>query len=458
MAIPDSSLYPLIVFIILIVIFELINGFHDTANAVATVIYTQTLKPVQAVVWSGIWNFLGIYIGGIAVASSIMSLLPLSQLALQPEQITMSIILAILLSAIIWNFITWFFSLPCSSSHTLIGAMLGAGSAYWYLYGGAGINFRKAYDIGLSLLLSPTFGFTLVIIILFIFQVVVKKKKLLNHAPINKNEKPPFYIRMTLVSTCTLVSFLHGSNDGQKGIGLIMTLLILVAPMQFTVNETLSKSTIEQTLNDIQSNLMSSQNNSIYTGELELKAKSIEALKYSFLNENKTLTEKISLRKRFQLLKKDLTVIVNDHQIITQRVTRRALKNEIRVVDAYTNYAPKWALLLVALSLGTGTMIGWKRIVITIGEKIGKTHLTYAQGAASELVAATTIGLSTGFGLPVSTTHVLSSAVAGSMVAKQGVKNLQKKTVINIALAWVLTLPVTMGMAVILFLIFNYII
>jgi PiT family inorganic phosphate transporter len=112
---------------------------------------------------------------------------------------------------------------------------------------------------------------------------------------------------------------------------------------------------------------------------------------------------------------------------------------------------------MISISLGLGTMVGWRRIVVTIGEKIGKSHLTYAQGASAELVAASTIGVSTWLGLPVSTTHVLSSGIAGTMVAGKGKGNLQMKTVKNIAIAWLVTLPVTILMSGLLFLLLRLI-
>jgi PiT family inorganic phosphate transporter len=122
-----------------------------------------------------------------------------------------------------------------------------------------------------------------------------------------------------------------------------------------------------------------------------------------------------------------------------------------------TDFAPNWVMWMVALSLGLGTMIGWKRIVVTIGEKIGKDHLTYAQGATAELIASLTIGLATAYKWPVSTTHVLSSGIAGTMVAQRGIKNLQGDTVKNIVLAWILTLPVTVVLSAGLFLLFRWI-
>ena len=142
----------------------------------------------------------------------------------------------------------------------------------------------------------------------------------------------------------------------------------------------------------------------------------------------------------------DFRLSINDKKILNEHV------NEMNTL---TDYAPKWVILMIAISLGLGTMVGWKRIVKTIGEKIGKQHLTYAQGASSELVASATIGMTSILGLPVSTTQVLSSGIAGSMVASKGIKNLQGKTIKNIFIAWALTLPVTIVLAGGLFLLFR---
>jgi phosphate/sulfate permease len=135
------------------------------------------------------------------------------------------------------------------------------------------------------------------------------------------------------------------------------------------------------------------------------------------------------------------------------RPAASAMKQARGELRRLTDYAPSWVLSCVALALGIGTMVGWRRIVVTVGEKIGKDHLTYAQGAAAELVAMSTIGISAGLGLPVSTTHVLSSGVAGTMVA-QG-SGLQRQTITRIASAWLLTLPVTMVLAGAMFLAFR---
>lgn len=338
-------------------IFEFVNGFHDTANAVATVIYTNSLKPTTAVVWSGFMNFLGLITGGVGVTMSIVGLIP-KELVLDTNVYhTVSMVASLLLTAIIWNLGTWYFGIPASSSHTLIGSIIGVGVGYSILSHGNYVNWGKSLDIGKALFFSPIFGFSLTILLMWFLRKIIKRKDVFSEP--DPNTPPPFYIRAILFLTCTLVSFFHGRNDGQKGIGLVMIILIAFLPTQYTL-------------------------------------------------------------------------------------------------DNVTN-PPTWVMWMVALSLGLGTMIGWKRIVVTIGEKIGKSHLTYAQGATAELVAAITIGLSTVYKLPVSTTHILSSGIAGSMVAAKGVNNLKTKTIKVIASAWILTLPVTVLLSATLFLFFRFI-
>ena len=340
---PLPLLLTLVTVVFLILAFEFINGFHDTANAVATVIYTKSLKPNVAVVWSGIWNFLGALLSTGAVAYSIIALIPQSILANPGSSISIAMLFAIPLAAITWNFGTWYIGLPASSSHTLIGSMIGVALVHSFIEGhlGQGINWGKVQGIGLSLLISPLIGFTIAALLLLAMKVVIKNPKL--YQPADAHTPPPLPIRLLLIFTCTGVSYAHGSNDGQKGMGLMMIALIAILP---------------------------------------------------------------------EIYGSDTT-----HPII-----------------------PLWVKAMVAVTLGLGTMIGWKRIVVTIGEKIGKTHMSYAQGASAELVAFATIMAADTLGLPVSTTHVLSSGVAGTMAANKS--GLQKKTVRDILLAWLLTLPV----------------
>jgi len=208
-----SHLVFLVLAIIGVCCFEFVNGFHDTANAVATVIYTRSLKPLTAVIWSGAWNFLGVWLGGVAVAISIINLLPVSDMMAMSQGENISIVFAVLLAAIIWNLSTWYLGIPCSSSHTLIGSLLGAGMGFYWMHGGNGINWGKAKDIGLSLLLSPAFGFTAVILVLFIFKYFIRSKEIFKDPSQNENRPPPWWIRGILIITCTLVRFYLGNND-----------------------------------------------------------------------------------------------------------------------------------------------------------------------------------------------------------------------------------------------------
>ena len=347
----------LIIFILAACAFEFVNGFHDTANAVATVIYTKSLKPTTAVIWSGFMNFLGLITGGVGVTMAIVGLIPKEILTDPNTNHTIQMVAALLISAIGWNLLTWYKGIPASSSHTLIGSLLGIAIGYSLLYGVDVVNWKKAMDIGKALFLSPILGFALVIILMTILYKLLKRKDIFKEP--DGVTPPPFWIRSVLFLTCTLVSFFHGRNDGQKGIGLVMIILMAFLPATYHLDN-----------------------------------------------------------------------VANP---------------------------PMWVMWMVAASLGLGTMIGWKRIVVTIGEKIGKSHLTYAQGAAAELVAAITIGLSTLYKLPVSTTHILSSGIAGSMVASKGVKNLQTKTLKTILSAWVLTLPITIIVSGGLLILFRFI-
>src|SRR6478609_8072977 len=236
--------------------FEFVNGFHDTANAVATVIYTNSLKPWVAVVWSGFMNSLGVFLGGITVAMGIVNLLPVESLIDQDIAHSISMVGALLISAIVWNLATWYMGIPCSSSHTLIGSILGVGVAYSFLPSaeGVAVNWGQAQKIGLSLLISPLFGFTMVIILMFLLRNVTKDTPSgddLFKEP-KKNTPPPPWIRAILLLTCTGVSFFHGQNDGQKGVGLVMLILIGIVPGYFALNSNVETASMVDPLKKIE--------------------------------------------------------------------------------------------------------------------------------------------------------------------------------------------------------------
>lgn len=445
--------------------FEFVNGFHDTANAVATVIYTNSMKPWAAVIWSGLMNALGVFLGGISVAMGIVNLLPVETLIDQNIAHSIAMIGALLISAISWNLLTWYFGIPCSSSHTLIGSILGVGIAYSFLpnAAGAAVNWGKATEIGMSLLISPLFGFSVTIVLMYFLRVLTKGKSYgedIFKEP-KKNSPPPPWIRGTLLLTCTGVSFFHGQNDGQKGVGLIMLILIGIVPGYFALNASFDTTKLSEPLHRLETVIASidptplsqSDRASLQESrEIDLRlqesiaAKSVDGI---------PTKDRFAIRKDILVMDRQLNNLIKKEEVRMSSSDRTIIKDNLKAVRKVTDYSPGWVILMIALSLGLGTMIGWKRIVKTIGEKIGKEHLTYAQGASAELVAASTIGMSSYFGLPVSTTHVLSSGVAGSMVASKGVKNLQPDTVRNILLAWFLTLPVVMTMAGSLFLLFR---
>jgi len=436
--------------------FEFVNGFHDTANAVATVIYTKALKPVYAIPWSGLFNFLGVCLGGVTVAMGILKLVPLDSLMTLPIGVGACLVLAVLLSSIIWNLGTWYLGIPCSSSHTMIGSMIGAGLAFTWFYSGPGVNWHKAEEIGFSLILSPIVGFGLAALLMLFLKHVTKSHALF-HIPSGENDRPPMHIRLLLITTCTLVSFFHGSNDGQKGVGLFMLILIAFLPARFAVNHAVPNSKVLNALN--QTELLVTKklaNNAENKPVLTELATAIVQTKASLAAKNETdVAKTYHYRKQVEGIIKDIRGIVKDTRVQLTDAEKHTFNEAANELEHVTDFAPVWVILIISLSLGMGTMIGWKRIVVTIGEKIGNEHLNYAQGASSEIVAAATIGLSTGFGLPVSTTHVLSSGIAGSMVASGGKGNLNNKTLKSIALAWVLTLPVAVVLAFLLFTFFR---
>lgn len=465
----ETSIFLLLAFCILAAcVFEFINGFHDTANAVATVIYTNSLQPTVAVVWSGLWNFLGVVTGGVGVGMSIVNLLPVELLIDQNVYHSIAMVLALLFSAIIWNFGTWYFGLPASSSHTLIGAIIGVGLGYAMLpdntMGIAAVNWDKAREVFAALLLSPLIGFSLAVVLMFILRRTLNKdiRKQLFDEP-HANQPPPFWVRSILITTCTLVSFFHGRNDGQKGIGLVMLILIGILPTYFAVDTNLDVQKLRPDLTTVEQKIALIDTTRLSDSEQSL----IAQINQSTQNLEKVLVanvirreEALDVRKALLTISSNTKKLLDSESVQLSEKDRTALSlatvKEEKGLRQFTDHAPFWVILMISLSLGFGTMIGWKRIVVTVGEKIGKSHLTYAQGASAELVAAFTIGLASAYKVPVSTTHSLSSGIAGAMVASKGIKNLQAGTIQNILLAWVLTLPVAILLSATLFIFFRW--
>ncbi|HWZ35800.1 MAG TPA: inorganic phosphate transporter, partial [Mucilaginibacter sp.] len=365
-------------------------------------------------------------------------------------------VLSVLLGAIIWNIGTWYLGIPCSSSHTMIGSMIGAGLAFSLRYHGPGVNWSKAGEIGSSLVLSPIIGFAAAVLLMLFLKHVTKSHTLF-HIPKGENDRPPIHIRLLLITTCTLVSFFHGSNDGQKGVGLFMLILIAFLPARFAVNHAITPDKVLTELNAsrqiVQKHLQTDAESKPVLTELAIAIDQTESSLLKKSEDNVAAT--YQYRKQVEGIVKDLRGVLTDKRVVLSDAEKDVFSKSAKELDHVVDFAPVWVIGLISLSLGLGTMIGWKRIVVTIGERIGNEHLNYAQGATSEIVAASTIGLSTWFGLPVSTTHVLSSGIAGSMMASGGTKNLNNGTLKSIALAWALTLPVAMLLSFVLFQLFH---
>ncbi|OYU86612.1 MAG: anion permease [Bradyrhizobiaceae bacterium PARB1] len=458
--------------------FEFVNGFHDTANAVATVIYTHSLKPEIAVMWSGFFNFLGVLFSSGAVAFGIVSLLPVELILQVGSSAGFAMVFALLIAAIIWNLGTWWLGLPASSSHTLIGSIIGVGIANALMRGRdgtSGVDWSKATEIGYALLLSPLFGFACAAILLLVLKFLVRNPALYE-AP-DGNKAPPLWIRGILIATCTGVSFAHGSNDGQKGMGLIMLVLIGTVPTAYALNRALPESRIEQfqKTSVAASNVIAAKGagHSIigdprpvvtqYVAARQISEGTYPALSVlvkdvgdqvrTYGTLDKVPAEKVgNTRNDMYLASEAIRFLMKDKENDLNKEEVATLNAYKGSLDAATKFIPDWVKIAVAIALGLGTMVGWKRIVVTVGEKIGKTHLTYAQGASAELVAAATIGAADVFGLPVSTTHVLSSGVAGTMAANGS--GLQMATIRNLLMAWVLTLPCAIALSAALYFIF----
>jgi inorganic phosphate transporter, PiT family len=461
--------------------FEFVNGFHDTANAVATVIYTHSLAPPVAVIYSGILNFLGVLFSSGAVAFGIISLLPVELILQVGSSAGFAMVFALLIAAILWNLGTWYLGLPASSSHTLIGSIIGVGIANALMHGRdgtSGVDWAQATKIGYSLLISPLVGFVGAALLLLVLKALVKNRDLYREP--QGNRPPPWWIRGILILTCGGVSFAHGSNDGQKGMGLIMLILIGVVPIAYALNRSMPAdqmvpfvamaTTTQQSLNQYTHGATAADSRGTLSTYIRTHKWNDQVIP-AMASLTGSIADQVRASGSFAKVPAENVTNVRNDMYLTSEAVRvfdkdphsKALSADAHAnldafkkqIDAATKFIPPWVKVAVAIALGLGTMVGWKRIVITIGERIGKTHLTYAQGACAEAVAMSTIAAADMFGLPVSTTHVLSSGVAGTMAANRS--GLQWVTLRNLVTAWVLTLPAAIILSGVLYWIFRHV-
>ncbi|MDH2593403.1 inorganic phosphate transporter [Acinetobacter nosocomialis] len=471
--VPPLSLYSIILLSTALFIalgFEFVNGFHDTANAVATVIYTNALPAPVAVMWAGFCNFLGVMVASGAVAYGIIALLPVELIMNMGSGAGFAMVFALLIAAILWNLGTWFLGIPASSSHTLIGSILGVGIMNHLLSAStgvttSGVDMDQVIKVGKALLFSPLIGFAFAAILFLLVKTIFKRQLELFQPP-EGNKPPPAIIRAILIFTCTGVSFAHGSNDGQKGMGLIMLILVGLVPLAYSINKNLDTQQVQsfhqlssQTavlLNHNQQELTDEKAREVLTKYIQTKQQTPEVIPALA-----SMTDHLGARVSSYSDLKDIpeaaiSEIRNDMYLSTTTFKRldkadalpkmddsqkKLVKDYRGSLDSFLQYIPNWVKVAVALALGLGTMVGWKRIVVTVGERIGKNHMTYGQGMSAELIAMSTIAAADGLGMPVSTTHVLNSAVAGTMVANKS--GLNFNTIKTILSAWIFTLPAT---------------
>jgi PiT family inorganic phosphate transporter len=427
---------------LLVLVFEFSNGFHDTANAVATVIYTNSLKSIYAVVWSGLMNFLGVIIGGIAVAYALVELIPAEVLSPPDGGTAAGMLVALFTSALLWNVGTWRLGIPNSSSHALIGSLIGIAVETALTHGRglqAGVDWQQVWGVLGSLLLSPLLGFGLALLLFKLLSTVIHDKHL--YEPPEGDKPPVWWMRGLLILTCTGVSFAHGTNDGQKSIGLIMLTIIGLMPASYALNMNI---TSQQIAGVAQAMTAASGLIQRYGGEQ----------KQDGIDGARALGDRFGrIKSASDIPEKERPAVRNDLNRVLEQLKNATEATGISDADKKqaksihdelmksVEYAPWWVRVLSALCLGAGTMIGYKRIVKTLGERLGNSHLVPAQGASAELVAAGLIGIAGFSGYPVSTTHVVTGGIAGTMVASGA--GVQRATLWQIAAAWILTLPGT---------------
>ena len=449
----------------MVIMFEATNGFHDAANAVATVIYTKSLQPGAAVALSGLMNFIGVLVGGIAVAYALVELLPAEVLSPPDGGPAVAMLVSLFVAALSWNIGTWWFGLPNSSSHCLIGALIGValGNALARSRSiSEGVHWAQLWKVLEALALSPILGFVLAGALYFLCRRTLHDKHLYKPA----TDTPPiWWMRGILILTCSSVSFAHGTNDGQKSIGLIMLTIIGIFPATYALNPAAGQSLPDMAEVMKQAEPLVRKYGDDEKGSALTAAESIERqaqIQSGDANSSKSDADPSSGRPKLEVgfdsaaakarasVRDDVYQVISElkHAEETSEMSASEKKQAQQIATQLghsVEYAPLWVRMLSALCLGIGTMIGYKRIVKTLGERLGNVNLTPAQGAAAEVVSAVLIGTAGFTGMPVSTTHIVTSGIAGTMVTSGA--GLKYRMIWRIGIAWIFTLPVTILIA-----------
>ena len=432
---------------VMVLAFEATNGFHDTSNAVATVIYTNSLKPIPAVVWSGALNFIGVLVGGIAVAYALVDILPADVLTPPDGSPALPMLISLFASALFWNVLTWGFGIPNSSSHCIIGALIGVAAADALMKArglGQGVDWHQITEVLEALAISPVLGLIGAGGLYLILRLVVRHGHLFE--PPEDGKPPVWWLRGLLILTCTSVSFSHGTNDGQKSIGLIMLTIIGLMPAAYALNPEAPQQLAELSKNAAEAVPL------IQTYGDDMKARALQAAMAlqqagpGMADQAKPVADTGDARASRSALRGDVYYVLGElkhvGELDSASAADKAKAGELRkAMGPPVQYAPLWVRMLSALCLGIGTMVGYKRVVRTLGERLGKQHMTPGQGASAELVGSVLIGTAGFTGLPVSTTHIITSGIAGTMIS--GGQGVQMGMLTRIVAAWVFTLPVT---------------
>lgn len=442
----------------LIVLQEAVNGFHDIANAVATVIYSRAMKPFEAVAMSAFCNFIGVLIGGTAVAFSLVYLLPANMVAGINTVSEVSLFLAMILTAVAWNLGTWWLGIPNSTTHAYIGSIIGISMADAFLLGlpmAEQINWHQGEKIMTALIVSPIVGFLLGLMLLHLIRRLAHDPAMFQ--PTEDGErKPGLAIRSLLIAGSAGVSLMHGSNDGQKSIGLMMIALFGLFPAAYGLDPGRLNAAdfdrliaVVEDVQEIGEELGAATDSETLKLVDNLKLKEIRALHATLLDEKNGVDLEedtaISVRKEILLIHGRVAKLLKTKALMGQVTNeqRSRLEQAHTVLAEFVEHVPGWIMLLSALALGGGSMIGYRKIVTTLGEKMGSSRMNPAQGTAAQMSAVASIAMADLGGLPVSTTHVLSSAVVGTVVATPH-QHINQTTITHIAMTWVTTLPGTM--------------
>lgn len=460
----------LVICLALVCAFEFINWFHDTANAVAPVIYTKSLKAKKAVLLAWFMNFLWVMLGWIWVAMAIIHLLPLDAIWYQGKAFWVIVIISLLLSAIIWNFATWYFGIPASSSHSLIWAILWVTITMQFIDIDSTIPYKKAIEVIESLLISPVVWFLLAFLIMTLSYKFITSKYYFSTPSKKRKRRPRTWLRSMLIAISAWVSFAHWSNDGQKWVWLAVLILVVLAPTVFAINPKVNFSEVEKNISYVENTVNAIDINSFEIGDkktVEDTKKSLSKMKETLKSDNldkfEFREEVLAFQKNIKSLKSIPALENNNSQVYAASViwskvdpkegivNNTSFNSNVDWISKVVDYAPWWIIAMISISLWLWTLVWRKRIVVTIWEKIGNTDMNYAQATTSALITAITISLASKLHLPVSTTHILSSSVAWTMSSWPKSEWVQWDTVKSILMAWVLTLPATIFLSALIF-------